>query len=108
MGVSSLASHASGKKHSEIQISRSSNIGTAFFGKSNTRKAQDNYKDAASKKSQKSQTTLESILVPVSTLRAEVLWTLKVASSHLSLRSCLGLNELFQSMQIVKSSSLSN
>ena len=37
-----------GKKHSEIQISRSSNIGAAFFGKSNTGKAQTNGKDPAS------------------------------------------------------------
>ena len=38
MGVTSLTSHASDKKHSEIQISRSSNIGATFFGKSNTGK----------------------------------------------------------------------
>ena len=63
MGLTSLTSHASRKKHSEIQISQSSNIGAAFFGKSN--------KDPASKESQKSQRTVESILVPVSTLRAE-------------------------------------
>ena len=63
IGVSKLTSHASGKKHSEIKISQSSNIGAAFFGKSN--------KDPASKESQKSQRTVESILVPVSTLRAE-------------------------------------
>ena len=42
MGITSLTSHASGKKHSEIQISQSSNIGAVFFGKSN--------KDPASKK----------------------------------------------------------
>ena len=65
MGVASLTSHGLRKKHSEIQISQSSNIGAAFFGKSN--------KDPASKESQKSQRTVESILVPVSTLRAEFL-----------------------------------
>ena len=53
MGVTNSASHASGKKHSEIQISRSSNIGTVFFGKSNTGKAQTNDKDPASKESKK-------------------------------------------------------
>ena len=53
MGVTSLANHASGIKKSEIQISRSSNIGAAFFGKSNTGKAQTNDKDPASKESQK-------------------------------------------------------
>ena len=63
MGVTSLTSHALRKKHSEIQISQSSNIGAAFFGKSN--------KDPASKERQKSKRTVESILVPASTLRAE-------------------------------------
>ena len=98
MGVTSLASHASGKKHSEIQISRSSNIGGAFCGKSDTGKAQTNDKDPASKESQKSQRTVESILVPVTTLQTEILWTLKVASNHFSLRLCLGLNKLFRSL----------
>ena len=95
MAVISLASHTSGKKHSEIQISGSSNFGAVFFGRSNIGKGQTNDKDSASKESQKSQRTVESILVPASTMGAEVLWTLKVASSHFSLRLCLGLNELF-------------
>ena len=90
MGVTSLTSHASRKKHSQIQISQSSNIGAAFFGKSN--------KNPASKESQKRQRTVESILVPVSTLRADFFLTFKVASSHSSLRLCLRLNELFRSM----------
>ena len=107
MGVTSLDSHAPGNKHSEIQISRRSNIGAVFFGKLNTGKAQTNHKDPARKESQRSQRTVESILVPAMTLRTEVLWTLKVASSHFSLTSCLGLSELFRSMftdsEIVKS-----
>ena len=66
--VTSLTSHVSAKKYSEIQISLSSNIVAAFFGESNTGKAQTNDKDPASKESQKSLRTVESILVPVSTL----------------------------------------
>ena len=92
-----------GKKHSEIQISQSSNIGAVFFGKSN--------KDPASKKSQKNQRTMESFLVPVSTLQAEVFFPFKVGSSHFSLKLCLGFDELFLSMfadsKIVKSFQLS-
>ena len=41
---------------------------------------------------------MESILVTVSTLRAEVLWTLKLASSHFCLRLYLGLSEFFWTM----------
>ena len=54
---------------------------------------------------------MESILVLASTLQTEVLWTLKVASSHFSLRSCLGFKELFRTMftdsEIIKSFQLS-
>ena len=42
--------------------------------------------------------TLDSMVIPVNSLRAEILWTLKVVTSHFSLRSCLGLNELFRVM----------
>ena len=34
--------------------------------------------------------------VPTSALRSDVLWILKVISSRYSLRSCLGLKELFE------------
>ena len=36
MGVASLSSHASGKKHSDIDMQRSRNTGTTFFGNSST------------------------------------------------------------------------
>ena len=49
MTVTSLTSHASGKKHSEIQIFGSSNFGAVFFGRSNIGKAQTNDKGSASK-----------------------------------------------------------
>ena len=38
------------------------------------------------------------MVIPASTIRAEILWTLKLVTSHFSLRSCLGLNELFEIM----------
>ena len=82
-----------------------------MFSKSNRGVAQTIDKVPASKESQNGQITVESVLVPVSTLRADVLWTLKEASSHYSLRSCLGLNERFRSMftdsEIVNSFQLS-
>ena len=39
---------------------------------------------------------MDSVTVPTSALRSDVLWILKVISSHYSLRSCLGLKELFE------------
>ena len=88
MGVIGLASHA---------VSCTSNIGAAFFGKSNTGKAQTNEKDPASKESQKSQRKMGSILAPISTLRAEILWTLKIASSILP-QIVFGIEGAFRSM----------
>ena len=38
MGVASLSSHASGKKHSQIQMQWSRNIGTTYFRNSSTGK----------------------------------------------------------------------
>ena len=112
MGVASLSSHASGKKHSDIHMQRSRNTGTTFFGNSSTGEVQQtNKKGNLVRKENKVQKKLDSVTVPTNALRAEVLWTLKVISSHYSLRSCLGLKELFEAMfcnsEIAKSFKLS-
>ena len=44
MGVASLSSHASGKKHSEIQMQWSYNTGTTFFRNSSTGGVQETNK----------------------------------------------------------------
>ena len=96
MGVASLLTHASGKKHSEIQMQRSRNTGTIFFGNSSTGEVHEtNKKGNLARKENKVQKTLNSVTVPTGALLAEVLWTLKVISSYCSLRSFLGLKELF-------------
>ena len=99
MGVASLSSHVSGKKHSDIHMQQSHNTGTTFFGNSSTGEVQEtNKKGNLVRKENKVQKTLDSVTVPANALRAEVLWALKVISSHYSLRSCLGLKELFETM----------
>ena len=112
MGVASLLGHASGKKHSEIQMQRSRNTGTIFFGNSSTGEVQEtNKKGNLARKENKVKKALDSVIVPTSALRSEVLWPLKVISSHYSLRSYLGLKELFEAMfsdsEIAKSFKLS-
>ena len=88
MGVASLLGHASGKKHSEIQMQRSRNTGTIFFGNSSTEEVQEtNKKGNLARKENKVKKALVSVIVPTSALRSEVLWPLKVISSHYSLRS---------------------
>ena len=85
-GCSALTSHASGKKHSEISGLKSLNVGNTFFkslGSSET-----------SIKPTSSQQTVDSMVVPVSALRAEVLWVLKVVKNDFLLNSCLDMNDL--------------
>ena len=102
MGVANLSSHASGKKHSDIHMQRSCNTGTTFFGNSSTGEVQETNKKG---------NLVRKENVSTNALQAEVLWTLKVISSHYSLRSCLGLKELFEVMfsdsEIAKSFKLS-
>ena len=88
MGVASLLGHASGKKHSEIQMQRSRNTGTIFFGNSSTGEVQEtNKKGNLARKENKVKKALVSVIVPTRAPRSEVLWPLKVISSHYSLRS---------------------
>ena len=42
--------------------------------------------------------TIESLVLPVANLHAEIRWAMKVVQSHFSLRSCLDMNELFKTM----------
>ena len=90
MGISALTSHLSGQKHSEIASLRKSETGALFFRK-------EPQSGAAESRSAKV-TKVEDLVIPASTIRAEILWTLKVVTSHFSLRSCLRLNELFEIM----------
>ena len=83
MGVASLLSHASAKKHWEIQLQRSGNTGTTFFGISSTGEVQETSKKGnLARKENKVKKTLDSVTVPTSAQQAEVLWTLKVISSQ--------------------------
>ena len=90
MGISALTSHLSGQKHSEIALLRKSQTRTLFFRK-------EPQSGAAESRSAKV-TKVEDLVIPASTIRAEILWILKVVTSHFSLRSCLRLNELFEIM----------
>ena len=63
MGVASLLGHASGKKHSEIQMQRSRNTGTIFFGNSSTGEVQEtNKKGNLARKENKVKKALVSVM----------------------------------------------
>ena len=66
MGVASFWSHASSKKHSEIQMQQSCITGTTFFGNSSTGKVQEtNKKGNLASKENKVQKTLDSAGVDI-------------------------------------------
>ena len=92
MGVTSLGSHASGKNIQKFRSPKAQILGQHFLASRTQENLRLTTKIQTVKKVKKSKRAVESILVPVNTLQAEV------ASSHISLRSCLGLNELFWSM----------
>ena len=97
MGISALNSHSVGKKQKD-QESRDSNS-IVFFRTA--------IKSSSSQSSQSmNKKTVESMIVPASALRVEILWTLKVSISHFSLRSCLGLNELFKMELLIKANKI--
>ena len=94
MGVSTLSSHTKGAKHQEIFRSYKS-TGPLFFEKdqgsilctfSDTTKANDGRVDA--------------MMNSVAAFHAEILWVMKVVTSHFSYRSCLNTNSLLTSMSL--------
>ena len=44
------------------------------------------------------QPTIEQYALPVNLAKAEILWSMKVILNHFSLRSCLGIGDLFRTM----------
>ena len=106
MGVSGLVSHAAGQKHKNIAENRNSNKGTLFF-----KKVDPKLSASKNEASNEKKTTISNMVIPASASRAEILWVLKVVTSHFFLRSCLELNELFRTIfsdsEIAKSFQLS-
>ena len=80
MGVAALTSHGLCEKHLEISEARESQSGVMFFSK----KPQDESSNSAKVKATG---TLKSMVLPVNSLRAEILWTLKVVTSPLFVRA---------------------
>ena len=92
MGISAVISHSSGKKHLQnVEISKAS-----FFKRKEA--PQVHTCQPPQTKEVEPKETIESFIVSSNVLRAEILWALNVVKCHFSLRSCIGLNELFKVM----------
>jgi len=114
MGESALVSHMKGKKHEEYIKSLQSNEKTTkisdFFSSSASSalaKSTGNCREQTTETSQVATGTgpakqashsIQSLLGGNATLRAEICWTLKVITSHNSLKSCEGINSIFNFM----------
>lgn len=119
MGESALTSHLKGKKHQTLTSQKRSLASVPdFFGVSSQQPAttSDDAKEVSKSASSesgehntlnptKSSTTsssgssvMERIVTRDETLKAEILWALKVIMSHYSYKSCEGTSKLFQAM----------
>jgi hypothetical protein len=100
MGVCALESHATGKKHC-VKASNYLNIDNFFKVKPQSSSSSTSLTTTASgcsKPKSRTLSTIESFVLPVNAMRAEILWALKVVMTHGSLRSCIDINNLFKVM----------
>ena len=103
MGVSALASYASGKKHqSELSGKNSSMDIRLLLGASNkSEKSETSDKQTSStdKQTKSMEKTMDKLIInQENTLNAEILWCLRMVLTHKSYNSCNYLTPLFQRM----------
>ena len=119
MGESALTSHLKGKKHQTLTSQKRSLASVSdFFGVSSQQPAttSDDAKEVSKSTSSESgehntlnptksstasssgSSVMERIVTRDETLKAEILWALKVIMSHYSYKSCEGTSKLFQAM----------
>ena len=117
MGESALTSHLKGKTHQTLTSQKRSLASVPdFFGVSSQQPAttSDDAKEVSKSASSESgehinptksgtaslsgSSVMERIVTRDETLKAEILWALKVIMSHYSYKSCEGTSKLFQAM----------
>lgn len=93
MGIKALTSHATSKKHKETLIKEKGkrNLSITAFCSSSTTDTQATTYDV-------SKQVVQTTVTQADVLNAEILWCLKIASSHYSFRSCSNISDLFKSM----------
>ena len=101
MGESAIKSHAKGK----LDLSRAPNESIAsFFSKSNESDSSDKPSSNSDKSSSSSliscgkDQTIDSMIVSTDSIKAEIMWVLKVFLSNFSVISCRNISKLFAEM----------
>ena len=106
MGEAALKSHMIGKKHVDLdKIKNKDGIGTmkAFLGRpttssTTTDSAQVRGGSSATASSRSEKVTVGNVISRTDTLKAEVLWSLKVMNSHYSYKSCEDIGAVLGTM----------
>ena len=98
MGVSSLISHAAGKKHQKGLESNKVTIKTFMQPRQKSSNSEDSSESPISIPPRAASTSLNEYVKDANTTKAGVLWTLKTVMSKSSLRSCEQLKHLFVAM----------
>ena len=96
MGCFALDEHARGQKHQKKDQSRNQSSLSSYFSKTSGTNSRPS--NSASEQSECTITpscskTLDRMIISESTVKGEILWTLKVIQSHFSFRSCEGINK---------------
>ena len=103
MGVSALASHASGKKHQSKLSGKNSSMDIRLLlgasNKSENSKAIDKQTSSTDKQTSSKEKTMDKLIInQENTLNAEILWCLRMVLTHESYNSCNDLAPLLQRM----------
>ena len=104
MGVASLSDHAKCKKHKgkeyDFDNSKSSmsSLLSLFFSRSSSSSTLSSSSHSSQVQSTLANNTLDSVILPITVLNAEIKWSMKVIQSHFSFQSCIDLNKLFYDM----------
>ena len=87
MGMSALLSHQKGSRH--IQLANHGNTMNAYL-------TPTKLKDSDRADKQPSSSAVSSLAVRSDVMKAEIIWVLKVVSSHFSFNSCSYINDVFK------------
>jgi len=95
MGIGAVISHSAGKRHvNKINCVKKTNDFFKLPSQSSVANDASSLNDVVAPANK----TVQSYMISTNTLNAEIYWALKVVMSHYSLRSCVGLNDLFKVM----------
>ena len=101
MEVASLANHAKYKKHEGKEHcfnNLKSAMSPLFFSRSSSSLTLSSSSQSSQVQSAVASNTLDSMILPIIILDAEIKWSVNVVQNHLSFRSCIDLNKLFYHM----------